>query len=122
MIRFNNIQHKREQIYIKLLSKAGETLTETMVALLIASLGLVILAGAVSTTTRIVQRSEGVLESYYDLNNEVAQQPNKTDGNLTIQIKPVSGNYLSENSFNTKGYTNSYFTKTPIVSYHELES
>ena len=64
----------RKAFLKKLRNRAGETLTETLVALLIASLALVMLASMISSTTRIVTQSKTRLETYYKNNNQVAAQ------------------------------------------------
>ena len=48
----------------KLRSRAGETIGETLVALLISSLALLMLAGAVSAASRAVQQSKTKIEEY----------------------------------------------------------
>ena len=50
----------------RLRSRAGESITETLVALLIAALALTMLAGAVSSAGQIVMRSRDKLNSYYE--------------------------------------------------------
>ena len=47
----------KKSIWKKLKSAAGETIGETLVALLISSLALMMLAGAVSAATRMITRS-----------------------------------------------------------------
>ena len=49
----------------KLRSRAGETLTETLVALLISALALLMLAGAVTSATRVITRSKDKMTEYY---------------------------------------------------------
>ena len=49
----------------KLRSKAGETLTETLVALLIGTIALAMLASMIGSTTRILKQTDGVLKEYY---------------------------------------------------------
>ena len=49
----------------KLRSCVGESIGETLVALLIAALALLMLAGAVSSASRIVTRNKVAMEEYY---------------------------------------------------------
>ncbi len=49
----------------KLRSRAGESIGETLVALLIAALALLMLAGAVSSASKIVTRNKAAMEEYY---------------------------------------------------------
>ena len=49
----------------KLRSTAGESIGETLVALLISALALVMLAGAVSSASNIITRSNDAMNDYY---------------------------------------------------------
>ena len=49
----------------KLRSRAGESIGETLVALLISALALVMLAGAVSSAAGIVKQSNEAMGRYY---------------------------------------------------------
>ena len=53
-------------------SSSGESIAETLVALLISSLALVMLAGAIATATRIVTRNREKLDQYYAANEYIA--------------------------------------------------
>ena len=65
-------------------SKAGESIGETLVALLISALALVMLAGAVSAGMRVVTRSKDKMEVYYKVNNAVvAHEDNAPEINGT---------------------------------------
>lgn len=71
----------------KLRSRAGESIGETLVALLISALALLMLAGAISSAGRIVTRNKESMDTYYktaaESNNQIAVQ-NKWNGNSTI--------------------------------------
>ncbi len=107
----------KKKLVAKLRSRAGESLTETLVALLIAALGLVILAGAISSTNSMVQRSKTVMTSYYTANNALeAQSGSKTD--LSVSITSF-GDYPVEAYSNDviSGKTvAAYYPKTPTTS------
>ena len=49
----------------KLKSRAGETISEVLIALLISSLGLVMLAAMITASARTITKSREVLETYY---------------------------------------------------------
>ena len=57
----------------KLRSRAGESIGETLIALLIAALALLMLAGAVSSASRIVTRNKAAMKSYYGNDTEDAR-------------------------------------------------
>ena len=74
----------------KLSSQAGESIGETLVALLISALALVMLAGAVSSGMRIVTNSKEKMNVYYQVNNAVAERKQTAptiDGMKTIGFK-----------------------------------
>lgn len=58
----------------KLKSCAGESIGETLIALLISSLALVMLAGAISTATRVIQTSKNKMDNYYLQDGNVAKR------------------------------------------------
>lgn len=53
------------KVFKKLRSRAGESIGETLIALLISALALLMLAGAVSSASRIVTRNKTAMEYYY---------------------------------------------------------
>lgn len=56
----------KQWIKHKLHSKAGESIGETLIAVLISALALVILAGAIGAATRIITRSNAAVKTHYD--------------------------------------------------------
>jgi len=55
----------RKRIRSKIKSCAGESIGETLIALLISALALMMLAGAVSSAAKIVTRNKTAMEEYY---------------------------------------------------------
>ena len=53
------------RIRAKLHSRAGESIGETLVALLISALALLMLAGAVSSAAKLVTRNDASMRQYY---------------------------------------------------------
>lgn len=58
----------------KLRRQTGETIAETLVALLIAAVALMMLAGMISSTLNIVSASKTTMEAYYDAGAALEQQ------------------------------------------------
>ena len=56
----------------KLRSKAGESISETLISLLVASLALVMLAGAISSASAMITKSKDKLGDYYRENEKLA--------------------------------------------------
>jgi len=70
----------------KLRSCAGESIGETLIALLISALALLMLAGAVSSASKIVTRNKAAMEKYFGTDEEMSQKAiqAKWDGNKNI--------------------------------------
>lgn len=49
----------------KLKSQRGETIAETLLAMLIAALALTMLAGAIATANMIIRNSDKTMDTYY---------------------------------------------------------
>ena len=50
----------------KLKSKKGETITETLVSVLIAAVAMILFASMITSSQRILQKSERIMDAYYD--------------------------------------------------------
>lgn len=109
-----------KQIRNKIRSRAGESLAEVLVALLVATLALMILAGMITSTTSIVKASESKMGDYYAEN---AKLENISGTNTTVTITvtddatvthafDVSLNYYQNQVFGT-GRTVTAYKKAP---------
>lgn len=49
----------------KLKSKKGETITETLVSVLIAAAAMILFASMITSSQRILQKSESIMDDYY---------------------------------------------------------
>ena len=104
------------QIGNKLRSRSGESISETLVALVISSLALVMLAGAISAASNMVTKTRVKLEKYYAANEYVAKQtgeiasndPDKALTSKTITIKDGNSIVIFEKS-NVPVYINKVF-------------
>ena len=54
-----------KRVFAKLKNRAGESIGETLVALLISSLALLMLAGAITSASRIITDSNRAMQTYY---------------------------------------------------------
>lgn len=50
----------------KLKSKKGETITENLVSVLIAAAAMILFASMITSSQRILQKSERIMDAYYD--------------------------------------------------------
>lgn len=69
----------------RLRSRAGESIGEVLVALLISVLGLMLLAGMIAASTRMVQRNRESMNAYIDGGNKLAEQ-SAQDGSGTVTL------------------------------------
>ena len=99
----------------KLRSRAGESIGETLVALLISSLALLMLAGAVSSAKNVVTTSKQAMTEYYEAGAKLAAHTkndgdNYSSGSITITLNGVNytGTY----------YENARLGATPVIAYN----
>ena len=71
----------KRKIIARLRGRAGESIGETLVALLIGSLALLMLAGAVSSAGRVVNTSKTAMEDYYAAESTMSAGPSM---NVTV--------------------------------------
>lgn len=87
------IDHKNnnsDALY-KLPSQNGETIAETLAALLIAALALVMLAGAITTSSSLVSRSREKIGDYYSANEIMVEMPASVSGSDVNVTGPRNG-------------------------------
>lgn len=112
--KMDNKDSIKRLINSKLSSTAGESLAETLVSLLISALALVMLAGVITASTRIVSNSRDKLNRYYDSNEKLALM-NDADGKAgTISIKN-EGTVVATNDI--LYFENDEFSKNKVVAY-----
>ena len=109
----------KERINQKIRGNSGESITETLVALLISSLALMMLAGAISAATRVITQSKNKIAQYYKADTELAEQKSGTSGTIQMTLKDNSGgeDVLPNAVFSVNSYQNGTFTKNVVVSY-----
>ena len=67
----------------KISDTSGESIAETLIAVLIAAFALLMLAGTVNTSTNLVTKSREVLGEYYQANN--ALENSLKEDNVTVE-------------------------------------
>lgn len=104
----------------KFRSNAGESISETLIALLISALALIMLAGAVTTASRIVTVSRDKLDEYYDNNEEIIAgtdvgHDSLGNGTVTITIKTKTGDNVLFKKEDVPYYSNAAFGENKKV-------
>ena len=103
----------------KIKSKAGESLAETLVALLIAAFAIVMLTGAISASFGVVVRSRKKIGEYY-AKNEVDAGVVKMKGSGasgTMTITDGKGVIDIEDPYAVTYFKNDIFSKKVVVAY-----
>lgn len=94
----------------KLRSRAGESIGETLVALLISALALVMLAGAIGAAARMITRSKTAIDNYYAGDAALADP---AAGELSVRL--TSGDL--DCTYNAKYAENNHSGSTKVISY-----
>ncbi len=81
----------RARLLKKLKGKAGESLAEVLIALLIAALALTMLASVISSAARMITQSKKKMSDYYAANGELTTRShavaNTESGELTASVQ-----------------------------------
>ena len=111
----------------KIKSQVGESIGEVLVALLISSIGLTLLAMMVSSSSRMVERSKSTVHEYVLQSNALEDQSETgTPGTLSFScdlsetddsgsIKNITDD--SSNPINIKYYINEVIGSQKVISY-----
>ena len=100
----------------KLRSRAGETLMETLVAVLIASVGLTMLASMITSSARLITKSRSVLKDYYAENNKLEERAGGTADTLDIAVEYPDTDIETE-TVSVSFYINETVGASPVIAY-----
>ncbi len=115
-----------DKVRQKIKSRAGESLAETLVSLLIASCALVMLAGTLSAASGIIIKGRDRLKAYYSENElpggvvKRGSEGTEPAGTEDIIIKDKENNFTQ--SFNVTYYKNDKFARKPVIAYKVKEA
>ena len=105
-----------KKLGMKLHSRSGETIAETLVALLIAAIALTMLAGMITATANLVKTSENKMDEYYKKSWDLETISTATEPiTLTIAEDTADGNIRFSETVNQ--FKNGIFQKTPVIAY-----
>lgn len=109
-----------EKLKRKLHSQAGESIGETLVSLLIASLALVMLAGAISSSYNVIMKGRNQLNQYYSANEQPSGVVQMASGGSAVEngitIRDSTG-AISPRSCKVTYYKNDQFNGKTVVAY-----
>ncbi len=117
----------KKRIRKKFHSSSGESIAETLIALLISSLALVMLASMISSTSNILSQSKNAMNNYYTEINKLAEQGESSSDDSavavsegTVEIKDGDGkNQLDNETTAVRMYT--YPNPKMVISFHLIE-
>ena len=91
----------KNRLIRKIKSRAGESLAEVLIAVLIIAVSAMLLAGMISSTLSIVTRSEAAYEEYYQENEKLETFSSSTPSTVTTStvIIEITGSDDSEGGY-----------------------
>ena len=94
----------------KLRSRAGESISEVLIAMLVSALGLAMLAGVITTSTRIITKSRETVKTY-------TQAENALESHDADSLEAKSGTVVfaygdGSDRFDSVNYSVNYGSKT----------
>lgn len=109
----------RELALNKLKSNSGESIAETLVAVLIAAFALLMLAGTINTSSNLITRSQETMNDYYAKNNAVEERAASASGaDKTASFAIIEGDEsLKLDSCTVKTYKNDKYSSRQVVAY-----
>ncbi len=121
----------KNRLLNKLKSNSGESITETLVAVLIAALALLMLAGTVNTASNLITQSQDKLTEYYSLNNEIENRTSSSNSEGTFTVAKDQTVAFTEtedihdftemNKQKVTIYKNLLFANKPVSAYQLAE-
>ena len=95
-------------------NEKGESIAETLIATLIASFALILLAGMMTASVRVVTESKQTMSKYYDSVNKMAKKTEPVSMKITIQDEKGSSSV-----FDVNGYMSSDDTDKAVIIYEK---
>ena len=126
--RIHPVQGQREQnhkisiqisgmdpVHNKISDTSGESIAETLIAVLIAAFALLMLAGTVNTSTNLVTKSREVLNEYYDANKGLE---NKSTSNENVESESGIVTLSGYPSLDITMYKNARLQSKTVIAYY----
>lgn len=87
----------------KLRSNKGESIAEALAALLVAVLGGLMVAGAVASATKSMDKTDAMMRAYYERVTALADVSKTTSSKKTAVLKSSDGKWFTFSSKGTDG-------------------
>ena len=103
-----------DKIRAKLHSCSGESISETLIAVLISALALVMLAAMITASVNMTMQSKTKMAAYYAKNNALALPSGQTQ-TMVVTISDETTGVLLEQAVNYA--ENNEFSERPVIAY-----
>ncbi|MCR5097190.1 MAG: hypothetical protein K6A70_10730 [Erysipelotrichaceae bacterium] len=115
-----------KKMTVKLKSERGESIAETLVALLIAALALLMLASVITSSTRIITNSNNKIKEYINKDLTVSQQGSAGTA-ATVEYRDENNtkqliSYDSSDYCPVEVFKNDVISNKVVVSYKKAVS
>lgn len=112
-----------EKLKKKLGNQVGESLAETLIAVLVIAFATMLLAGMISATSSIVMQSESAMEAFYAASEGLETLEN-TEGakSTSMTMKAPDGLNISEITISVVYAENTTFESKPVIAYRMVKS
>ena len=109
----------KNKLIRKIKSRAGESLAEVLIAVLIIAVSAMLLAGMISSTLSIVTRSEAAYEEYYQENEKLETFSGSTPSTVTVKltVNDGSGGTYNIDDISVNCAKNERLSSHTVVSY-----
>jgi len=109
----------KKRIVRKLKNNSGESIAETLVAVLIAAFALLMLAGTINTASNLITNSKNRLKVYYDENNRLASGTVGDSRNTITMNEKIGGKTNWITCENVGVYENDELGSETVVAYRK---
>ncbi len=114
-------------VWNKLKSNSGESIAETLVAVLIAAFALLMLAGTINSATNLITKSQNSLKAYYQLNNKIEKRETGSADNYSVENGTATFSEYETDKLTIKDtpvvmYKNTKIGGKPVVAYDEKKT
>lgn len=109
----------RKYVIIKLKSTSGESIAETLVAVLIAAFALLMLAGTINSASNLITKSKTKLNAYYEKNNALSAEDTSVQDETNIELEFASNGAGAPSWITSRvnTYKNDEFSGNPVIAY-----
>lgn len=107
--------------FSRLRSSRGESIAETLIAVLIATTALTMLAGMISASAHMITKSRTVMQEYYEKNIPLEEKGQASDGTMTMTLTGSTPGEIPTQNFDVLYFENDMIGSRPVISYRSQE-